>query len=522
MKKFLLLAVLIYAALDGSEIGSNLKNQYSIQKPLDIRFRTSYEQVPLPQKDKMGMLGTHVDIFPFDSFKQFYVGLGFYSSITGKEGGFFSYGYTFGLNQEIYDKLAVDAGTYFGGGSGDYIGFDGGGMVLHNHLTLTYDLDIFDLALGVARTDFPNSTVNKDMASDTHMYFGINIRDNIWSEVGTTGDNKQFQAFDGLFADIRVSPAVIYYDIDNKPTKRADKFNGTKRYQKNFPLLGMQVEKFLNDEFFISFEGYGALSSAAGYAALQAGVGYDYKLLDSLTWESKIVTGSAGDGRIDTGGGLIVQPLTGLRLNFSPSFSVKALAGRTYAPTGLFSTTTYEFGISWQDSRPVVKNGTYLFDSKLFDQLSWNVSPSLKFYMPYDSSHKTTPEASKQEIGLVGVIVGIPLNEYISVTASTHWAATGNVGEYAEGFLGVKLSSPKFTPLDVKAILHPEIGAGAGDGINQSGGYAAQLIGGLEIPVYKNTSIEFLAGRTKTSDGRFKANTLALVLDIELNSLSKK
>lgn len=494
-----------------------------VQESLNARFRTSYEVIELSATDNMGVLGTHFDFYPIESFNPFYASLGFYSALTGEDGGFFAYGYTMGLDYKFYNYFHIDGGVYVGGGAGEYIGFDNGGMLLRSHVALSYELKGAEIVVGLARTDFPNTTKHKEYESDVHPYFGINISSDAWSQSSDSNYSSNLNNFDGLFRDIRITPAVVMYKIDDKPTKRSKYYQGSKAYQDDFPMLGIQVDKFLTENIFVSMEAYGALSSAAGYAALQAGLGYDMVLTDFLIWESKMVAGSAGDSRIDTGGGFILQPMTGFRFEMTPSLSFKTLAGRTYAPDGLFSTTTYEVGLSWKANQPVVKKGKYLFDLDSFDNLEWVMSPSVKIYFPYDSLHKDSKEESSEKIGLIGITLAVPLSDWFSLTGSTHWATTGNVGSYAEGLFGAKLSTAHFTPLKIKGMILGEIGAGAGAGINtSSGGYVAQISAGFALPISKNTGVSLNGGHMRTSDGRFKANTVLLAFDLNLNLIFKK
>jgi len=501
---------------------SLLQAEDIVQKTLDARIRTTYEVIPLTDTKDMGTLGTHFDWFPLESVP-IYTGLGFLSSLDGDEGGFFSFGYTLGLVYELYENIHTDIGVYVAGGAGEYIDFPNGGMIVRSHAALSYGIDNIDIVLGLSRTDFPGTQRNQEHETDYHPYFGVNIATDIWSEsVDTNHSKSSYKSFDGFFQDIRITPALLYYDIDDKIVKK-DRYGD---YQENFPSLGIQLDKFISDNFFVSFEAYGALSSAAGYAAIQTGLGYDYKLLDYLTWESKLVVGSAGDSRIDTGGGFIVQPMTGLRVNLLPSVSFKTLAGRTYAPTGLFTATTYEAGISFETSRAVPKKGSYLFKGNEFSNLKWVMTPSIKAYFPYDSTHKKTKEGSQEAISLVGITMTVPINDYVALCATTHWAMTGNVGSYAEGLFGVELYTPAFTPLDIKAKASAQTGAGAGGasdgGINlRSGGYITYLSAGFDIPLTKNTSLSTEFGDMKASDGKFKARSFLLGLNIPLNYLYK-
>lgn len=493
-----------------------------LQTPMDARVRTTYEVIPLNDTYEMGTLGTHFDWHPLKSFKPLYTGLGFLNAISGEEGGFFAFGYTLGLDYTFYENFHADTGIYVGGGAGEYIAFENGGMVVRMHAALAYEINGVDLVFGLSRTDFPNTTTNKENQTDIHPYFGVNISNDIWREPADANYSNNFPEFDGAFQNIRITPSALYYDVDNKVVKK-DRYTGEDAYQKSFPALGIQLDKFITDEIFISFEAYGALSSAAGYAAIQGGVGYDYKVLDFLTWESKMLVGSAGDSRIDTGGGLILQPMTGLKTDLTPSISLKTLVGRTYAPTGLFSATTYEVGLSFQTSNPLPKKGSYLFSADKYTKLNWFMTPSLKFYFPYDSTHKETVEESKKAISLVGITMGVPFNDYISLTGSTHWAMTGNIGSYAEGLFGVRLDSPSFTPLNIKVKVAAEIGAGAGAGVNtESGGFVTQLSTGLKIPLSKHISLNTDVGQMKTSDGKFKAISALVGITIDLKYLYKK
>ncbi len=177
MKYILLILIfLITLPLAATDLYEQLSDTNTIvQEPLHSRFRTSYEVIPLSASDDMGVIGTHFDIYPFESFTPFYAGLGFYSAIAGEEGGFFAYGYTMGLDYNFYNDFHIDGGVYVGGGAGEYIGFDNGGMLLHSHATLSYELKGAEIVVGLARTYFPNTTKHKEYESDFHPYFGINI-----------------------------------------------------------------------------------------------------------------------------------------------------------------------------------------------------------------------------------------------------------------------------------------------------------------------------------------------------------
>lgn len=523
---FILFSVtVITLSLSGSDTDMQTSSYAVSQETKPARYRISYESFPLSDTREMGMVGTHFDVYPFKMFKPFYVGLGFYSAASGSEGGFFTFGYGMGIDYPLWEHLHVDGGTYLGGGVGKYINFPNGGMIIRSHLSLSYEFNRIQFALGMAETNFPNSRDNKAYASNLHPYVGVTIPSDIWMMTANADLPEHSSIFNGLIREIRMTPSLMYYDIDNKPTKRTDYYMGDELYQSNFPLVGAQFDQFVTEYLFIPLEAYGAIGSAAGYAALHTGVGYDMPLTGLLIWENKLITGFAGDSRIDTKSGWIVQPMTGLRLQLTSSLSFKTMIGRTYAPTGTFSATTYETGLSWQAGRPIPSQaGTYLFLPDRFAKLKWSFTPSYKVYFPYDSSHKSSKEESEKMIGLVGLKLAFPLASWFSLVGTTHWAVVGNVGSYAEGLLGVQLNTPAFTPLDIKLTFDGEIGAGGGSGINttSSGGYISQLLTGLEIPLTRNVELVAKAGRTRNNEGTFKADALLVGLKFNAHLLYEK
>ena len=521
--QYILVLFFFITSLGANDLYKQLssKQESFTQTTLNTRFRITFENIPLANSKDMGVVGTHYDIFPLQN-NPFYMSFGFYNAMTGEDGGFFTFGYTLGVDYEFYKNISLDGGVYVGGGSGKYIGFDNGGLMLRSHLGLSYELGNTEVTLGLSRTSFPNTQRNKEYENDIHPFFALHINDQVWKEY-KKGNQGVVKNFNGLFRNIRITPVVVYYDIDEKQTKRSDLYSADDLYQENFPMLGIQLERFFNKEMFVSMEAYGALASAAGYAAIEAGLGYDLWLSRSFAWESKMVVGSAGDGRIDTAGGFIFQPMTGLRYKFASSYSLKTLVGRTYAPAGKFSATTYEVGLSFDAFAAKPKAGIYSFSKSRFSNLKWTMSPSYKYYIPYDSTHKGESADSSEEIGLIGIMIGVDLNDYVRLLGTTHWAATGNVGSYAEGLFGMKLSTAAFSPLKLKATVQGELGAGAGGSINtSSGGYVTQFVGGLEIPVFEHSSFGLYGGDMKTSDGRFKARTFMASLNIGMNFLHKQ
>jgi len=164
MRYLALLSVLLSAvSLSANELYKQLSNDVVTisQETLDTSFRLTYEVIPLANAENMGVVGTHYDIFTSDEKNPLYGGFGFFSALSGEDGGFFTFGYTLGIAHQFSNSYKVDAGVYAGGGAGKYIGFDNGGLMLRSHIALAYHFGSVDMRLGVSRTSFPNTRSNK-------------------------------------------------------------------------------------------------------------------------------------------------------------------------------------------------------------------------------------------------------------------------------------------------------------------------------------------------------------------------
>ena len=67
-----------------------------------------------------------------------YGGMTLYGAASGRRGGFFTGGYTLGIESHLTDKLFLDAGGYVGAGGGGAAA-QGGGLMIRPHIGLKYD-----------------------------------------------------------------------------------------------------------------------------------------------------------------------------------------------------------------------------------------------------------------------------------------------------------------------------------------------------------------------------------------------
>ena len=109
-------------------------------KPTTWRNRTlrfSYEEIDMPDAGEyMGLysIGAYDRLNPW-----LYGGINLYGAASGRRGGFFTGGYTLGVDRQLTDNWIFDSGVYVGAGGGGSAA-QGGGLMIRPHVGLKYDM----------------------------------------------------------------------------------------------------------------------------------------------------------------------------------------------------------------------------------------------------------------------------------------------------------------------------------------------------------------------------------------------
>jgi hypothetical protein len=466
------------------------------------RYRFSYEDIPVSSSEDMGTVGVHYDTKPFDNLPDIYLGFGGYGAMSGDRGGFFTGGATLGVHSfldvlNMANDYAFDMG-FFAGGGGGAAAFPGGGLMLRSHLMLEKEFDLATLRYGIARTDFPNTTNAND--SDTHVSIGLSIPERyfsskIFKDAGVTFKEHQMSR--------RIVPVMMWYSPDSNAKKRS---GGA--LTADISLLGFQQHQYLDDNLYRTFEAYGAGGGGTdGFAKVLGGLGVNYPVFNWVNVDAKLSFGMAGGGDIDTGGGLIIQPMVGLEIPLFKHWSIKPMMGKTYAPDGNFSATTTELGFAWTGNKSI--RGTDVFAPS-----ETNFSIRNKTYFPDDDARTKSGGTYDSQIHQLGIELSKPVNDYLSLSGSAYGAYSGGVGAYAEGLFGIKLK-----PMDMyndfsqsywSPLLRYEIGVGGGGGMDVGEGLIHQWTIGVEYDTFLGgAAFEF--GRMEGVDGgTFGATVLQL------------
>lgn len=488
----------------------------TMQYASSTSWRTSYEQVPIIGDD-MGMLGVHYDLQPLEQHPSLYLGLGGYGGLTGEEGGFFTMGLTLGKHTRLSEKLTFDLGLHLGGGGGSRFTFPGGGLIVRPHAALEWQQSSLSWRMGIAQTRFPNST-NPDN-DHTHLFVGLRKQSFDWRQ----GSSKA-SPFHGKHATFRVSASGLYYKTaDDKPLHRDGHYTGN-GHNKDIPLLGLRVEQFHTEHIFTGLEFYGAGGGGAdGYAAILASLGRVTPLGRYIEWENKVSFGMAGDGRLDTGGGLVTQLSTGFNLSLSKHWYLRASLGHLSALQGELSAQVIDFGIGWQASRPLAeKNSQGMFSSQHYLTIPWVSTISNKTYQPKVHTRNKSSTPYDNQLQLFGFTLSRPLDEWVSLSGSTHWAYDGNIGSYAEGLLGINLHPAIDEQSQWRIQLGYEFGVAGGGVMDIDGGIIHQATAGFSYQINDQLSTALNIGRMESKNRTFQANVALIQLSWHHNSLFLK
>jgi len=464
------------------------------------RYRFSYEDIPVSSSEDMGTVGVHYDVKPFDDFTDTYLGFGGYGAMAGDRGGFFTGGATLGLHKFLNvpgmdRKYAFDAGVFAGGGGGAEA-FPGGGLMLRSHLMLEKEFDALTLRYGLARTDFPNTTNTND--SDTHFSIGLSVPERSFSSKSLKTSGVSLKEH---YLSRRIVPVMMQYSPDSDAKKRS---GGT--LTADISLLGFQHHQYLDDNYYRTFEVYGAGDGGTdGFAKVLGGIGFNYPVLSWISADAKLSMGMAGGGDIDTGGGLIMQPMAGFEIPLFDQWTLKPMLGKTYAPDGNFSATTTELGLTWTGVK--AKRG-----SSAITPSETNFAIRNKTYFPDSSAKTKNGGAYDAQINQLGIELSKPVNNWMSLSGSAYGAYSGSVGAYAEGLFGVKINpinmyndESTYSPL-----VRYEVGVGGGGGMDVGEGLIHQWTLGVDYDSFLGIVAVELGRMEPLDGGSFAANVLQL------------
>tara|TARA_B100000886_G_scaffold334814_1_gene290915 strand:+ start:332 stop:2017 length:1686 start_codon:yes stop_codon:yes gene_type:complete len=476
------------------------KNLYKSQEEtITWRNRTlrfSFEKIDMPDAgEQMGLysIGAYDQLNPW-----VYGGITLYGAATGRRGGFFTGGYTLGLERQLFDNLIFDTGGYVGAGGGGAAA-QGGGLMIRPHVGLKYVFSWSKLGLNYTYIDFPNGNISSDaIALSLDIPFsspilnweddGLNVADYFgvdWSNVSRHRSH--------LAARVRA-----YSPANGSKTTSGDSL------ENSLGLVGVEYSYFIDDNWFTTFETAGAASGGVGgYAELLAGIGYRLPISkdDRLALLPALTIGGAGGGAVETGGGFVARANLGLEYRLSHDLSLIMDSGYLTAPDGNFNSPYFGLNLAYvmetfaQDQR-----GAPLLETDLIKITKWRFRPAHQWY--FDAQRK---RGSSRDMQLFGGKIDWMGGDWWYLTGQGLSAYAGGAGGYSEGHWGVGILGPTWKNLRFYGEML--IGAGGGGGVDSGSALMFKPSVGLEYNLNKDLSLQTGIGKVISKEGNLDANT---------------
>lgn len=234
-------------------------------------------------------------------------------------------------------RLHLGASLAAGGAGGGQVD-TGGGLVAKARVGLDYDLTP-SLKLGLEGGRIESA------GSFSANFYSLSLGYRL-GEVGAGARGGDRQGVDGVRLARWRLVGVQHTSLDAARKSSSNQ---------DLSLVGLKIEKFLTDSFYLTGQAHGAYAGdAGGYAVGLIGAGWEIPLREDgrLRFNAEFAAGAAGGGGVDVGGGAIIQPQVGLTWRLSQQFAARLEAGRVKALEGKLDSNVVGLGLAYEFSRP--------------------------------------------------------------------------------------------------------------------------------------------------------------------------
>lgn len=493
MKKWLLVSVLIMTFANAKEL--------DITKGM---FRASFENVTISPSENMGLFGISYLLSPNEYF---YYGMSVYGTLTGVRGGFFVGGFNAGVKYPLYKKLSVDAGVFAGGGGGGSAP-QGGGLMLKSYAGGVYEFSDYSLGLNYSYITFPNGNIDSSQVS---IVVDKNFETLFVEELLDIEILKKYSYENQN--DYIVATSQIYF-----PKNGTKKTNGVSPLNQNIKLLGIEYGFDVSKDFVAYIETAGALGGdSTGYMEVLGGVAYSYDVGKDVDIGARISLGSAGGGRVNTGGGAVSK--SSLFMNYRPTKSLTTGLGIGYyhAFEGNFDApiVKVEIGLTPDFLTLGGSKNSKVFDSFASQKFNLRLSHQTYFY-----SENLSPRNDGVPIQLIGGKLDWFLTDSFYLSGEALAAYKGGAGGYATGQFGLGYMQEVF--YDFSLVGEVNIGAAGGGSLQTGDGLIAQPMLGVSYAINDKIALEVLGGKIIALNGPLDTEVLDLSFVYRFNKLVQK
>jgi len=472
-------------------------------------FRLTAEQIDLPDNETMGLVGTS---YLLHLNRNIYAGLGIYSAVSGKRGGFFTGGLEAGFKKRMGPLWEFDAGIFVGGGGGGSAP-QGGGLMLRPHVGLQYKTGIGKIGLQLSQVDFPNGDIDSQQIALNYEKAFNTLFSAHWLKEKRVRSYDNFTIRKNKPATQDVSFIVQNYDLP------ADSRNTDGNIQdKNMTLVGIEWDYFFDDNTFFRLQPLGALGGDSdGYASLLMGLGYRYNITNKTSLKLAGTLGASGGGRVATGGGFTADAAMNLQHRFDNGLLLGLRAGVVGAPDGDFEATSLGLLLGYSDHPPAKK----VFSGADIKPRHWRVRATHQTYRPRgDTRRKFSNVEDSRDIHLFGLQTDMFMNNHIYLTGQAIGAYDGDAGGYAAGLIGAGFMTPMWENSRLLFNTELMVGAAGGGGLAVGDGLVSQAMLGVGYRTSRASSLQASYGRIKSHNGHFEADVINLTFGLRFSTLA--
>ena len=235
----------------------------------------------------------------------------------------------FGAEWKFYNSMSLFSEFSIGGAGGGGVS-TGGGLLLDlsagTRIPITDDIYI---GASIGHLNAPDGDLSGETLSLKIGYSPTSFKD-MSSELLN----------DAIFADTRIRYAYQYY-------LKADDQWRNHHQDENVGNIGVQLDTFLSDQWYLTGQGFAAATGNAGaYMTGLLGLGYQFDVSKNLFFSSEVLLGAAGGGGLRMGSGSVAQINFGGGIRLSDELDVLLQLGRMSSFDGPF--TADVIGVSLQ------------------------------------------------------------------------------------------------------------------------------------------------------------------------------
>ncbi|MEK6749105.1 MAG: hypothetical protein AABY83_07840 [Pseudomonadota bacterium] len=475
-------------------VAEDLVAQPNVQQ-VQHRITFSYDHTTLPHAETMGLLGTAYLVQPL---KNFSTGLGIYSAVVGRRGGFFTGGIESEIQSPLWRAWAWRAGLFMGGGGGGAAP-QGGGLMMRPHVGLAYRNQAVQYGLSWSRVWFPNGEIDSTQLSLSGAWQYVDVwragwlfaaeKNNVPSSV-TTQRRQLAMQHQWYFA-----PSATY--------RRARATDA--RATPPIELIGVRWRVDDNAPWIYEWQALGAWGGGAdGYAEIAGGIGAKTSM--SAWGEGYVLlsAGAAGGGGVDTAGGGIVRTAVGGNLG-GRHLRLFAEGGYLSSIEGHYAAYTAAMGLGYVYGTPVAMSTPVAWQAL-------RVRPAMQRY--YIDPRATTPVARTVDLVALKLDWFLTSEWYLSGWSSA--AFDGGVGGYATGLMGAGWCAYGGANLSITGEL--ALGAAGGGGMAVGAGAVLQPMLNMYYRLDRSWDATLGAGRLQPVAGEFAAWVFDLGVALRFSS----